>query len=156
MLAEEAKKNGSEKTPLQKSKAISKSNENKSSSIFDIKEGVKQPVGLFTDPKDAKDNESNKQVDKEIAKLKEAFKEIKEDQKQGHIGINSLTTDTISKQMTEVTKREAQKTEYDLYNEVFIDEVNQELLKNIHKCEGEIVVLLVRQERLKKFAEVWK
>ena len=46
--------------------------------------------------------------------------------------------------MTEVTKREAQKTEYDLYNEVFIDEVNQELLKNIHKCEGEIVVLLVR------------
>ena len=58
--------------------------------------------------------------------------------------------------MTEVTKREAQKTEYDLYQEVFIDEVNQELLKNVQKCEGEIIVLLVRQERLKMFAEVWK
>ena len=58
--------------------------------------------------------------------------------------------------MTEVAKREAQKTEYDLYNEVFIDEVNQELLKNVQKCEGEIIVLLLRQERMKKFADLWK
>ena len=26
----------------------------------------------------------------------------------------------------------------------------------MQKCEGEIIVLLVRQERLKKFADVWK
>ena len=58
--------------------------------------------------------------------------------------------------MTEVAKREAQKSEFDLYNEVFIDEVNTELLKNIQKCEGEIIVLLVRQERMKKFADLWK
>ena len=58
--------------------------------------------------------------------------------------------------MTEVAKREAQKTEYDIYDEVFIDEINQELLKNISKCEGQLVVVLVRQERLKKFADLWK
>ena len=83
--------------------------------------------------------------------MKEAFKDLKEDQPK--LGIHN---DSINKEMTEVAKREAQKSEYDLYQEVFIDEVNQELLKNVQKCEGEIVVLLVRQERLKRFADVWK
>ena len=70
--------------------------------------------------------------------------------------MNSLNSDTVGKEMTEVAKREAQKTEYDIYDEVFIDEINQELLKNISKCEGQLVVVLVRQERLKKFADLWK
>ena len=78
---------------------------------------------------------------------------MKEGENQPKLGIYN---DAINKEMTEVAKREAQKTEYDLYQEVFIDEVNQELLKNVQKCEGEIVVLLVRQERLKRFADVWK
>ena len=70
--------------------------------------------------------------------------------------MNSLNSDTVGKEMTEVAKREAQKTEYDIYDEVFIDEINQELLKNISKCEGQLIVVLVRQERLKKFADLWK
>ena len=30
------------------------------------------------------------------------------------------------------------------------------MLKNVLKQDGEIVVVLVRQERLKKFSEVWR
>ena len=52
--------------------------------------------------------------------------------------------------------QEATKTEDDIYQEVFIDEVNQELLKNILKQEGEVIVVLMRQERLKKFSDVWR
>ena len=46
--------------------------------------------------------------------------------------------------MLEKAKREAQKTENDIYEEVFIDEVNQEMLKNVMKQEGEIIVVLMR------------
>lgn len=38
--------------------------------------------------------------------------------------------------MLEVAKREAQKSEDDVYEEVFIDEVNQEILKNVVKQDG--------------------
>ena len=58
--------------------------------------------------------------------------------------------------MLEVARREAQKSEDDIYEEVFIDEVNQEMLKNVLKQDGEIIVVLMRQERLKKFSEVWR
>ncbi len=43
-----------------------------------------------------------------------------------------------------MAKREASKTEDDIYEEVFIDEVNQELLKNVQKQDGEIVIVLCR------------
>ncbi len=55
-----------------------------------------------------------------------------------------------------MAKREASKTEDDIYEEVFIDEVNQELLKNVQKQDGSIVIVLCRQERLKKFSDVWR
>ena len=55
-----------------------------------------------------------------------------------------------------MAKREASKTEDDIYEEVFIDEVNQELLKNVQKQDGQIVIVLCRQERLKKFSDVWR
>ena len=46
--------------------------------------------------------------------------------------------------MLEVAKREAAKTQDDIYEEVFIDEVNQELLKNVLKQDGEIIIVLLR------------
>ena len=55
-----------------------------------------------------------------------------------------------------MAKREALKTEDDVYEEVFIDEVNQEILKNVMKQDGEVIVVLMRQERLKKFSDVWR
>ena len=135
------------------------STENTGSSIFDLEEGTTRPVGLFTDPSEVKSQTITKKVESDIAKLKDAFKEIKEEktgQTQHKLGIEATIADTIGKKMTESEKREAQKTEYDIYQEVFIDEVNQELLKNIQKCEGSIIVLLLRQERLKRFADVWQ
>jgi hypothetical protein len=37
-----------------------------------------------------------------------------------------------------------------------MDEVNQELLNSVLKTEGETVVLLLRQERLKSFSDLWR
>ena len=64
--------------------------------------------------------------------------------------------DAIKKEISEAAKKQSQLTEDDVYEEVFIDEVNQELLKNVMTAEGDTVVLLVRQERLKKFTDVWR
>lgn len=44
----------------------------------------------------------------------------------------------------------------DIYDEVFIDEINQELLNSVMRQQGEVVVVLMRQERLKKFTDVWR
>jgi hypothetical protein len=46
--------------------------------------------------------------------------------------------------LTETVLRESKKSEHDIYNEVFMDEVNQELLNSVLKTEGETVVLLLR------------
>jgi hypothetical protein len=43
-----------------------------------------------------------------------------------------------------------------IYQEVVIDEINEELLKSAQKCEGDVVVMLVRQERLKSFEAMWR
>lgn len=69
---------------------------------------------------------------------------------------NGDQSDQVNKEVLEVAQREALKTENDVYEEVFIDEVNQEILKNVIKQDGEVIVVLMRQERLKKFAEVWR
>ena len=37
-----------------------------------------------------------------------------------------------------------------------IDEINQELLKNVNKCEGYIINMFVRQDRIKSFETLWK
>lgn len=58
--------------------------------------------------------------------------------------------------MTETVLRESKKTEHDVYTEVFMDEVNQELLNSVFKAEGETIVLLLRQERLKSFSDLWR
>ena len=55
-----------------------------------------------------------------------------------------------------IAREEAKRSEYDIYEEVFIDEVNAQLLESVEKANGDIVVVLMRQERLKKFAKLWK
>ena len=59
-------------------------------------------------------------------------------------------------EIDETVERESKKTDHDVYTEVFIDEVNQELLNSVQKAEGEVIVLLVRMERLKSFADLWR
>ena len=55
-----------------------------------------------------------------------------------------------------MASKEAKRTQSDIYNEVVIDEVNQKLLKSVQKADGEVIVLLLRQERLKSFADLWR
>ena len=55
-----------------------------------------------------------------------------------------------------IAREEAKKTDYDIYEEVFIDEVNACLMENVEKAKGDVVIVLMRQERLKKFAKMWK
>jgi hypothetical protein len=48
------------------------------------------------------------------------------------------------------------KTPDTIYQEVVIDEINEELLKSAQKCEGDVVVMLMRQERIKSFEAMWR
>ena len=58
--------------------------------------------------------------------------------------------------MRKTAEKESAKSENDIYEEVFIDEVNQQLLTKVLQQDGEIIVVLMRQERLKKFTDVWR
>ena len=51
---------------------------------------------------------------------------------------------------------EALKSAEDVYEQIVLDEVNEELLKSAQKCEGEVIVMLMRQERLKGFSQMWQ
>ena len=77
----------------------------------------------------------------DLAKLKTAFAKISKEkenesqaespQKEGYK--IAASQDKLNDEVREVAKREAAKTEDDIYEEVFIDEVNEELLKNVLK-----------------------
>jgi len=43
------------------------------------------------------------------------------------------SSDMVNQELKRVTQREALRSEDDIYEEVFIDEVNQELLKSVLK-----------------------
>ena len=48
------------------------------------------------------------------------------------------------------------KTADQIYEEVVLDEINEELLKSAQKCDGDVVVMLLRRERLGSFAKLWR
>jgi len=48
------------------------------------------------------------------------------------------------------------KSQYDIYQEVFIDEVNAELMQSVERAKGDAIVVLMRQERLKPFVRLWQ
>jgi polyhydroxyalkanoate synthesis regulator protein len=81
--------------------------------------------------------------------LKAAIKEMKDGQDAGN---KDDTTKTILEQ---IAYEESKKTKSDIYDEVFIDEVNAELISSVEKSKSDVVVVLMRQERLKPFARRW-
>lgn len=68
----------------------------------------------------------------------------------------SSESDELLSQVQTVAQKEAKRTKDDIYREVVFDEVNQELMKAVQKAEGETIVLLLRQERIKSFTDLWK
>ena len=64
-----------------------------------------------------------------IGKLKDAISKVKGEDEKDSFGIETkLKKSSVGKELSDVAKREAEKTEKDIYQEVFIDEVNAELL----------------------------
>ena len=127
-------------------------------SIFDLEDSIQKP------PEDSSVTDSEKEKTKQsldLAKLKRAFAEVRTTQETSEESKSSETAASIggnafSAEVRQTAEKESAKTENDIYEEVFIDEVNQQLLSNVLKQEGEIIVVLLRQERLKKFSDVWR
>ena len=46
--------------------------------------------------------------------------------------------------VSDTARVEALKSAEDIYQQIVIDEVNEELLKSAQKCEGDVIVMLVR------------
>mmetsp|Transcript_34986 Transcript_34986/g.26113 ORF Transcript_34986/g.26113 Transcript_34986/m.26113 type:complete len:266 (+) Transcript_34986:252-1049(+) len=100
-----------------------------SGSIFDFEEG------------------SSLEKDEQLSRLKKLIRDSNEESAEGS---------KIKEHLQEQAMREANKGEEDVRREVFIDEVNEELLKSAQKCKGTIVVMLMRKERLKDFEKLWR
>lgn len=52
--------------------------------------------------------------------------------------------------------QEDRKTDEQIYQEVVIDEINSVILKNIQKCEGSVINVLMKNERISSFQKLWK
>jgi len=79
--------------------------------------------------------------------LKKAISKVKTDDSEESTGLLD--------QLKNTAKVQAERSLDDIYQEVVMDEVNDELMKSIQKAEGEIIVVLLRQERLKSFEKLW-
>lgn len=58
--------------------------------------------------------------------------------------------------MDDLASKESRRKLSDIYSEVVIDEVNDELMKKVQEADGPTIVMLVRQERVKSFEKLWK
>ena len=78
-------------------------------------------------------------LENSIAQLKDAIEKVKsEDGNENNDGKNIL------KSLESTAKKEIKRNLEDIYTEVVIDEVNNELMRSVQKAEGEIIVLLLR------------
>ena len=92
-------------------------------------------------------------LENSVAQLKEAIQKVREENKEGKE--NTGENQRLVKQLNDLAQKEVRRTPGDIYNEVIYDEINDELLKSLQKTEGEIVMVLIRQERLKSFEKLW-
>jgi hypothetical protein len=71
-------------------------------------------------------------LESQVKQLKEAIKKVKTE------------GSALPKVIDEVAEKEAKRTQSDIYNEVVLDEVNDQILKSVQKAKGEVIVLLLR------------
>jgi hypothetical protein len=88
-------------------------------------------------------------------KLRDALK-VSQEEEQKSLVASFLPLGQINDSISEKAKKESTKTQHDIYQEVFIDEINQELLNSTLKADGEVIVVLMRSDRLKSFADMWR
>ena len=73
---------------------------------------------------------------------------MKKEQNSDDQSQESKDNQKLIQRLTDTAKKEVQRSPQEIYNEVVFDEINQELLKAVQKAEGELIVVLLRQERL--------
>lgn len=76
--------------------------------------------------------------------IKQVDQVIEETSSQEEFDFSKIRDDVVAKE---------KKTYEQIYDEVVIDEVNQELLKNVSKCEGNVVNVIVKKERISSFGK---
>ena len=70
--------------------------------------------------------------------------------------VKSTEDSDLNDAVLAAAKKESKRSVDDIYSEVVIDEVNNELLKAIQKADGDTVMVLLRQERLGSFEKLWR
>jgi hypothetical protein len=105
---------------------------------------------------------TQKDVTEQIMKLRSAMKDLQlqvapdilkseAGSVEGRARDNAPMEDMAARARVESVKSPDQ-----IYEEVVLDEINDELLKSAQKCDGDVVVMLMRQERLKSFERLWR
>lgn len=87
-------------------------------------------------------------LENSLAQLKQAIEKVKSED-------GDADDQNILKSLESTAAKEAKRELGDIYTEVVVDEVNNELLKKVQAADGESVVLLLRQERLRSFEKLW-
>jgi hypothetical protein len=89
---------------------------------------------------------------KNMQKLENILKEVYEEQEIDEKGrLKSRIKTNIS-----LSKQSHLKTVDNVYDQVIIDEVNEELMKSVQKQTAPVVVLLLRNERIPAFKTMWE
>lgn len=77
-------------------------------------------------------------LEKSISQLQDAIEKVKKN------GDDASENKRLIQSLDAVAKKESVRSHGDIFNEVIIDEINEQLHKSIQKAEGEIIVLLIR------------
>lgn len=96
---------------------------------------------------------TSKSQNEEISKLHDVLREDLDD---SPMSSTSGAGDFDFKSVTSSILQKESKTKEEIYQEVYIDEINQELIKNINKWEGNIINLIIQKERVSAFETMWK
>lgn len=107
------------------------------SDLLDLDQEAQRQNAILT--KQAKD-EANDELDK----IKQALNKTDDGEEFDFYKVKEAETE------------EDRKTDEQIYQEVVIDEINNVILKNIQKCEGSVINVLMKNERISSFQKLWK
>ena len=91
-------------------------------------------------------------LESSVEQLKKAIKKVKEEKK----GVDDPQNAKLLQQLDDLASKESQRKLSDIYSEVVIDEINDELMKKVQEADGQTVVMLMRQERIQSFEKLWR
>lgn len=89
----------------------------------------------------------SKEKSTEMNDIKKILTATEEDEEEDNFDFAKVKQSSITKE---------KKSDDQIYQEVFIDEINAEMIKNINKCEGTIINVLLKEERLSSFEKLWE